>query len=131
MHTDTKALGAVHPTRTRRAVKAGIVICGVLGVIDLVSVGGLGSGDGPPAAVLILGAVLGAVTLIALPRAWRGRRGAESTVVASRVLSALTGVPALSADDVPDWAPPVVALSLLVTSAGVALIYSGGRESDA
>ena len=118
-------------TRVRPSMRVGLVICGLLALFDVAGLGAVGSDDAPPAAVLILGGVLGLVTLVALRAAWRARRAAVTAVVVSRVLSALGGVPAFFADDAPDWAPPVVALGLFLTAVAVTFIYTGGRRSRA
>ncbi len=101
----------------------------MLGVVDVAGVLEIGADDGPPVAVIIGGVVLGLITLIALPPAWRDRRGGLTAVVTSRVVSALLGVPAFFADDAPGWAPVAVAIGLALTVVAVGLIFRGRRGS--
>ncbi len=112
-----------------RTFTVGLIICAILGAIDVISVVGLGADDAPPAAVVVIGLVLGVITLVGVSLAWRGRPGGVATVVASRVLSALLGVPAFFAEDAPDWAPPVVAVFIALTVLALALIYAGRRQT--
>lgn len=112
-----------------RNMTIGLILSAVLGVIDVVSVAGAGADDGPPAFVLVIGLVLGVVTLVGVAMAWRGNARGVRLVVVSRVLSALSGIPAFFADDAPDWAPPAVGVGIVITIAAVALIYSGQRKT--
>ena len=74
--------------------------------------------------------MMGVITLVGVSLAWRGRRGGVAAVVASRVFSALLGVPAFFVDEAPDWAPPAVAVAIVLTVLAIALIYAGKRESQ-
>lgn len=104
------------------AAKAGLAICALLGVLDIVSLAGIGADDGPPVPIVILGVLLGLITLWGVSIAWRGQRKGATIVVVARVISALTALPAFFVDDAPDWAAPVVAVGLLLTVIGVGLI---------
>ena len=79
---------------------AGLVLAGLLGLGDVIGIvtGGV---DGPPFPVLIAGAVLGVITLVGVVLGWRGSRAGIVTVIVTRLLSALTAVPAFFVDDVP------------------------------
>jgi O-antigen/teichoic acid export membrane protein len=110
-------------------LRAGLIICALLGAVDLVGLVGLASDDAPPGAVLIIGAVLGLVTLVGASRAFAAKRGGVTITAVSRVLSALLGVPAFFAPEAPDWAPPAVAVAILLTVLAIALIYAGRRQS--
>ena len=112
-----------------RSFTAGIVICAVLGALDVLGLLGFGADDAPPAAVIIAGAVLGVITLAALRPAWRGNSRGVAAVAGSRVISALLGIPVFFVDDAPEWAPPVVAVSLVLTAVGVGLLY-GMRRAE-
>ena len=80
-----------------RLNKAGLVLAGVLGILD---VGGLAFPTpddqvGPPYWILVLDAVLGVITLVGV--AWallRQHRGAVRIVAAARIVSLITALPA-------------------------------------
>ena len=108
----------------------GLAICALLGVVDIVSLAGLGADDGPPAPIVLLSAVLGLITLAGARAAWRGDRRGALTVIVSRVISALLALPAFFVDDVPDWAPPLVGVFVLLTTVGVALLMVSERRSE-
>jgi O-antigen/teichoic acid export membrane protein len=114
-----------------RSYKVGLVLSALLGAIDVLSIAGAGADDGPPAAVLVIGFVLGLVTLVGVWLAWRGDARGFPAVVASRVLSALLGVPAFFADDAPDWAPAAVGAGIVLTAVALWLLYSGRRRPAA
>jgi len=90
----------------------------------------VGADNGPPVPVLVIGVVLGIITLVGVSMAWRGRRGGVPTVGVSRVLSALSGVPVFFiGDEAPDWAPPAVAVGIVLTIVALVLIHVGRREA--
>jgi hypothetical protein len=110
-------------TATRAAAstrnKVGLVLAALLGLADLVGMLATpepASGEqGPPAAVLVAGGVLGIVTIAAAVWTWRtGNRVGSRVVAAARVLSAVSALPAFFVEDVP---PGLVAMA----SAGVVL----------
>lgn len=109
-------------------VKWGLVLSVLLGLLDIAGLSGLGADDGPPAAITVLGGVLGVITLVATVLA--RRRGALAVVIGSRVLSALLGLPVYWADNAPDWAKIVVGIALAVTVLAVALITGGRRTAQ-
>jgi hypothetical protein len=119
-------------TRSTSA-KYGLAICVLLGVVDIVSLASLLSDtdDGPPVLVTLSGAVLGVITLVGARMAWRGgdRRGVV-TVIVSRVISALSALPAFFVDDVPDWVPPVVGIFVVLTFVGVGLLVVALRRRE-
>ena len=117
-------------TRPSTSATVGLVICVLLGVVDIVSLGGLGSDDGPPVGIVLLGAVLGVLTLWGARLAWRGRRKGATIVIVSRLISALSAVPAFFVDDVPDWVPPVVGVGLALTAIGVGLVVVSLRRRE-
>jgi hypothetical protein len=100
----------------------GLGVAGFLALTDIAGLAGLGSETGPPTTVIVPGALLGVITLFALRPAWRGRPKALPTVIVTRVVSALMGLPAFWVDDAPSWAAPAVAVSLVLTAAAVALL---------
>ncbi|HEV7710643.1 MAG TPA: hypothetical protein VGP16_20800 [Asanoa sp.] len=106
----------------------GLVLAGLLGLGDAVSVVG-GGVDGPPLAVVIAGALLGVITLVGVVLAWRGSRTGIVTVVVTRLLSALLAVPAFFVDDVPAPAVGLAAVGVVVTLVAVALLAPALRPA--
>ena len=116
-------------TRTR----VGLVLAVVLGLADVVSTFfPTPDGEvGPPLAIVILGGVIGLATLAAVAVAWRsGRRGALRIVAGTRVLSAITALPAFFVD-VPPWLKLVVAVLVVLTVVCVVLVLSPARQPAA
>ena len=111
-----------------RQYRIGLVLCAVLAVVDVLSVGAAGADDGPPVAVVAIGFVLGLVTLVGVWLAWRGDDRGFMAVVVSRVLSALLGIPAFFADEAPDWAPAAVGIGIVLTIVALWLVYAGRRR---
>jgi hypothetical protein len=116
-------------TRTRN-LTVGLVIAGLLGLFDLPSflMSSDNSSDGPPLPVAILSTVLGLITLVALYFGWRGDRRALWTVVGSRIVSALLGLPAFFVD-IPTGIKILVAVVIVLTVFAVWLIVSELRMS--
>ncbi|NIH83289.1 hypothetical protein [Amycolatopsis granulosa] len=104
----------------------GLVLCALLGLADLAGAAGLGRDGAPPVAVVVIGAVLGLVTLVAVTPAWRRVRGGVITVVVSRAVAGLLAIPAFFVD-APGWARLLAAITLVLTVAGVGLLAGAGR----
>lgn len=115
------------PPRRSRTFTAGLGICALLAIADVAMAFDV-SDDAPPLPVLLLGALLGLLTLYGVRRAGAGTPRGVPVIVVSRVLSALSGVPAFFVDDAPEWAPPVVAVCILFTVAGLAMVFQGVRQ---
>lgn len=79
---------------------------------------------------MVVGAVLGVLTLWGVALAWRGQRKGATVAIVTRVLSALLGIPAFFADDVPDWVLPAVGAALVLTAIAVALVVAGMRRGE-
>jgi hypothetical protein len=116
-------------TRTR----AGLVLAALLGVADVVGMflptpeGELG----PPLPILLLGGLLGIVTLVAAGTAWRtGRRGALRLVAGTRVLSVIGALPAFFVE-VPPWVKLLVAVFVVLTVVCVVLVLAPARRATA
>jgi len=109
------------------AVTTGLVICTLLGLLELVGLVGINSDDAPPAAVVIVGGVLGVITLIGVFLAWQGKRVGVVTAVGSRVISALLAIPVFFTE-APNWARVVVAIALACTVAAVVLLSGSLRR---
>ena len=109
----------------------GLAICALLGLLDIIGLAGFATEPTPPAAVMIGAALLGVVTLVGVWLAWQDRRGGVATVVVSRVLSALLGIPVFFTDEAPGWAKIMVAVATVLTVVGVALVASAGNRRPA
>jgi len=103
------------------ATTVGLVLAGLLGLADAIGVvtGGV---DGPPMGVVVAGAVLGVITLVGVVLGWRGSRAGIAVAAVTRVLSALTAVPAFFVDDVPAPAVGLAAVGVIVTLIAVGLL---------
>jgi hypothetical protein len=110
-----------------RAFTAGLGICVLLAVVDIALLAELGSDNAPPLAVSITGAVLGVITLVGAGLAWQHRRGGSATVIVSRLLSALLGVPVFFVD-APNWSRVLVVAAIALTVAGLAMLVSDTRR---
>jgi hypothetical protein len=108
------------------SIKWGLALSALLALLDIVGLVGLGTDNAPPVPVAIGAAVLGVVTLTAtvLVR----RRGALATIVSSRVLSALLGLPVYWAGNPPTWAKIVVGATVVLTVIAVVLLGTGRRS---
>ncbi|MGI9097904.1 MAG: hypothetical protein ACR2H2_05330, partial [Solirubrobacteraceae bacterium] len=111
----------------------GLAICVLLGVIGIISLAQLGADDGPPVGVILSGAVFGVITLVGARMAWRGDRRGVLAVIVSRVLDALSALPAFFVDDIPDWSPFFVGVFVVLSVVGVGLLVValGRREFSA
>jgi hypothetical protein len=99
---------------------SGLVLAGVLAAADLATPL-VTDGEHPPIVIALLAAALGLATLVALVPAWRGSRGAGWVVVATRLVSAVTALPAFVVPEVP-------AAAVLAAGAGVAVtLLAAGR----
>jgi hypothetical protein len=114
-----------------RLNKAGLVLAFLLGLADLTSPFQPtpdGAEAGPPYAILLLDAVLGLITVIAVVVAWRtGRRGAVRIAAGARVISMITALPAFFVD-VPAALQAVVGLFVVLTLACVAMMLVPSRQ---
>lgn len=112
------------PLTTRN--RTGLAIAAVLGLVDL---GFLfqptaEGEDGPPFEVLVLGAVMGLVTLVAAAVAWRtGDRRALRAVAGSRVLSGILMLPAFFVD-IPPALMALVAAAIALTVLSIVLVLA-------
>jgi hypothetical protein len=107
--------------------RTGLVILALLALLDVVGVVGVFVDNGPPWFIALPSALLGLVTLGALVPAWRGGRGAMMTVLASRVISALTGVTVFFAPEAPTWAVIGTVAFITLTLVGAVLVAGSVR----
>lgn len=113
--------------------KIGLGLAAVLGLLDFVS-GLLGAfagagpapGEvGPPFAVLVAASVLGLVTVVAVVYTWRSRSQVGARIVAgSRILAALTALPAFFVADVPPALVAIAATFIVLTIVTVGLVLA-------
>lgn len=108
---------------------AGLALSTLLGLGDVASVFSLQeafdpSQPGPPLEVLVFAAVMGAVTVLACALAWAGRWRTPAVRIAavSRILSAITALPAFFVPDVPAGLVAVAGGGVLVTVVAVVLL---------
>jgi hypothetical protein len=99
----------------------GLVVAGLLGLFDLAGPA-FTDGEHPPMSIAIAGAVLGLITLVGVVVGWRGSRAGIVTVIVTRLLSALSAVPAFFADGVPAGAKAAAAIGIVLTLLSVALV---------
>lgn len=112
--------------------KVGLVLAALLGLSDLLSLlvpqgDGQDNGDvaGPPLPVLIAGAVLGVITLVAVVYTWRTANRVGSRIIAgSRILSILGALPAFFVSGVPAFVVALVAVIVVLTIVTIALVLS-------
>jgi hypothetical protein len=111
--------------------RAGLVLAALLGLVDVVSAFfPTPEGEvGPPLPIVVLGGLLGVATLAAVAAAWRtGQRGMLRIVAATRVLSAISALPAFFVD-IPAALKLVVAVAVVLTVACVVLVLTPARRT--
>lgn len=86
---------------------------------------------GPPMLVLVLGTLLGLVTIGAIAVAWsRANRKAIRVASGAVIVAAVTALPAFFAPGVPAGLRVIAAVSVLVSITAVALMLTPTRRSD-
>jgi hypothetical protein len=113
--------------RRTTGITVGLVLAGLLGLVDTVSIL-TDTGDGPPLVIIVAGTVLGLLTLAGVWFGWRGSRAGIVTVVVTRLLSALSAVPAFFVDDVPGGLVALAGVGVVVTLVAVALVAPALRQ---
>jgi FtsH-binding integral membrane protein len=108
---------------------AGIAICTLLALVDVVGLAGSRMDGAPPLFVLGLAAALGVLTLAALRPALRHSRAGLLTVIGSRLLSLLLSLPVYFVDAAPGWAQVATTVSIAFTVLGVTLLIPGLRHA--
>jgi hypothetical protein len=107
--------------------RVGLWLLGFCSLLDVASLA-LTDGDTPPWWVAIAGAVLGLVSLALVGRALRGA-GAR-LLIALRILSALSAVPAFLISDVPAAAVAAATVVVVLNVAGVLLVGGATRRAE-
>ncbi|MFF4776152.1 hypothetical protein ACFY05_25165 [Microtetraspora fusca] len=114
---------------TRRAslpARIGLVLAVVLAVLSIITWVPQFS-DGPVLAGVVVAVDL--TTLVALPFAWRGALRARVVVIVTRVLSALTGLPAFFIPDIPAQAVMMVSAGILLSLVVAVLLLIGPKSA--
>jgi hypothetical protein len=123
MNTATQTVPTLPLSRIN---KAGLAVAGLLGLLDIASpLMATPEGEvGPPFPILVLDAVLGVITVVAVVIAWRtARRGLVRVAAGARIISALTAFPAFFVD-VPVGLKVGVGIFVLVTAVSVAMMLA-------
>ena len=107
---------------------AATAIFTILGLIDVALTAVIGSSDAPPLIVSLGVAALGLITLLALPHARRGSRGALTAIVVTRVISAALAVPAFFLN-APAWVMAVEGFVIVATIAALVLVRQQSRRA--
>ena len=126
----TTSQEATMPTTTITGrQKAGLALALLIGAANIPSVfSPTPEGEeGPPYAVLLVGAVLGVITIVSAVMAWRGNRPALRVCAGSLVVNVLLTLPAFFVD-VPSWIKAASAFFTLLTIAAIVLIFSTARR---
>lgn len=110
-----------------RSYRAGLIILGVLSVVDLASPL-ITDGQHPPMFIALIGSALGVISIVLSILAWQGRPAAAIGLVVVRLLSALTAVPAFTTPGVPTVPMILGGVFIALTLAGVIAVLSGFRQ---
>ena len=111
--------------------KVGLAIAGFMGLVDMGSVlTPTPEGEvGPPFAILVLGSILGVITVIAVVVGWaKANRGAIRVAAGARIVSVLTALPAFFVD-VPWFIKLLVTVAVILTVISVVLMLSPARQT--
>ncbi len=118
-------------TLTTRA-KIGYWLAVLLAVADVASllIPTSPDGEGPPFAVTLFSAVMGVITLVAAVLVARtGKRSAIRVMAVSRILSAITALPAFFVEGVPPVFVAFGAATVVLSIVAVVLLMSRARSS--
>jgi hypothetical protein len=109
------------------AYRAGLVLLGLLSLGDLTAPL-YTDGQSPPMFIALIGSALGLLSLILVVLAWRGQVAAAIGLLALRLLSALTAVPAFLEPGVPLVPMVLAGVAIAVTLVGVGCVLAGLRR---
>lgn len=110
--------------------RTGVAIMALLGLIGVIGLAGIGQDGAPPASLAIVGAVLGAMTLLAALPKYNRTAGGICTMIGTQTITALTGIPVFWTDEAPGWASPAVVASWVVTLLAVVLLVPALRTQS-
>lgn len=133
--TSTLAQGLSRTTPLSTKNKAGLALCGLLGASDIAGLAAIDAAkpgeQGPPTAILISGAVLGVITLVVVVFTWRTHsRMGTRIIAATRILSALSSLPAFLLDNVPAVAIVIAGSGIVITLVAVWLLLARPSDPD-
>ena len=111
--------------------KVGIALAGVYSLLQLP---GLflptpEGEEGPPFFILVLGALLGVVGVVAAFRAWKGSSAATRILAGVIIVVTLTALPAFFVEGIPAGIRILVGISVVWTVAAVYLMFSPSRPN--
>jgi hypothetical protein len=104
-----------------------LIVLGVLSLADLASPL-ITDGQHPPMFIALIGSALGLISIVLSILAWRGRPAAAIALIAIRLLSALTAVPAFTTPGVPTVPMILAGAFIALTLGGVVAVLSGFRR---
>ena len=110
-----------------RLYRAGLIILGALSLGDLAAPL-LTDGEHPPMFIALIGAAIGAISIVLLIFAWRGRTPVAIALVVVRLLSALTAVPAFTVPGVPTVPMILAGVMITLTVVGIGFVLTGIRR---
>jgi hypothetical protein len=110
-----------------RSYRVGLIVLGVLSLADLASPL-ITDGQHPPMFIALIGSALGLISIVLSILAWRGRPAAAIALIAIRLLSALTAVPAFTTPGVPTVPMILAGVFIALTLGGVVAVLSGFRR---
>lgn len=108
---------------------------GIAAFLNLANVAGLAlptpdGEEGPPLFVLVLGAALGVIGLVAVYLAWRkDSRRAIRVVAGTLIINTLLSLPAFFVDGIPDGIRILVGVATIITIVSIVLMFSSARRS--
>lgn len=109
--------------------KVGLLIAGLLGLVDIPAVILPTPEGGPPFGILVISSICGVVTVIAVTLGWaKAHRGAIRAAAGARIVSMLTALPAFFVD-VPAGVKLVVTALVVLTVLSVVLMLSSARQT--
>ena len=115
--------------RTSPAVRTGLVLAVLLALGDVAAGITTISGDAAGTTVSVVDGLLALGTIGSLPAAWRGAAWALRTVASTRLLGAVTAVPAFFVDDVPAGLVLAAAVTVVVAIVAAVLVLPRGTRS--
>jgi hypothetical protein len=113
--------------------KVGLVLAGLLGLLDVASLlNPTPPGEvGPPLGILVLDTVLGVVTVVAVVLAWRSRsRGLVRLAAGARILSLLSALPAFFAGVPAPLLILVAGFTVISVATVVLMLLPSARRSE-
>ena len=110
-----------------RMNKAGLIVLGLLAVVDLLTPL-MTDGEHPPMEIAVGAAAVGLISLVFVGLVWRGKRWALAPLITLRLASALLAVPAFFESGVPAPAVAAAGLGVAATVFGVVAILLPTRE---